>query len=170
MGLELDTTEAEEKATIRDQYRLARFIQEAMLTMLAFVDVIAAAPADARTSGEEVLVSNGVPLLPYAKLRALLGVRGALSKALTEIRLSFHSPLSAEVESIVDAIVSLLSVKESKPGEAIWSTMVQHTRSRTHTLEMGTLRISGHSQGHPVRDKQHQVPAVQLLVTGRSCL
>jgi len=140
LGL-LDTKEAEEEATIRDQYRLARFIQEAMLTMLAFVDVIAAAPPvdDARTTaGEEVVVSNGVPLLPYAKLRALLGVRGALSRALTEIRLSFHSPLSAQVESIVDAIISLLSAKESKAGEAIWSIMVQHTRSRTHTLEMGT--------------------------------
>jgi len=116
LGL-LDTKEAEEEATIRDQYRLARFIQEAMLTMLAFVDVIAAAPPvdDARTTaGEEVVVSNGVPLLPYAKLRALLGVRGALSRALTEIRLSFHSPLSAQVESIVDAIISLLSAKESK--------------------------------------------------------
>jgi len=72
----LDTTEAEKKATIRDQYRLARFIQEAMLTMLAFVDVIAAAPADATTAGE-------VPLLPSAKLRALLGVRGYRSTHLS---------------------------------------------------------------------------------------
>ena len=105
-----------------------------MLTMLAFVDVIAAAPADATTAGE-------VPLLPSAKLPALLGVRGALSKALPEIRLSFHSPLSAQVESIVGAIVTLLSAKESKVGEAIWSTMVRHTRSRTHTVEMPQLSL-----------------------------
>lgn len=147
-------TEGEKKASVRDQYQLARFVEEAMLKMLAFVDVVIAVvapttPTDANNNNktptgggggeeEDVRVSNigndGVVPLPYAKLRTLLGVRGALSKALTQIRLSFHSPPSAEVERTVGAIVSLLSAKQSKAGEAIWSTMARHISARARIL------------------------------------
>ncbi|CAN6181602.1 unnamed protein product [Urochloa humidicola] len=98
-----------------DQFKFARFFQETMLKMLSFVDVIVS----------EVLVRNGVPVPPYMKLSNLLGVHGALSNTLSEIWLLFHSPPSAQVERIEREMVSLLSAKEAKVGEAIWSTMQQ---------------------------------------------
>ncbi|KAF8672871.1 hypothetical protein HU200_049209 [Digitaria exilis] len=96
-----------------DQFKFARFFQETMLKMLGFVDVVIAS---------EVLVRDGAPE-PYMKLSNLLGVHGALSKTLSEIWLLFHSPPSAEVERIEREMVSLLSAKEAKAGEAIWGTM-----------------------------------------------
>lgn len=91
-----------------------------MLKMLAFVDVIA------------VPAANGVTVLPLVNLGTLLDLHGALSNALTEVRLLLHSPSSAQVETIHAEIVSLMSEKEAKAGEAIWSMMENY---RTRVLE-----------------------------------
>lgn len=79
-----------------------------MLKMLAFVDFIVAPHT---TTTIEVIMVFGVdgvpppPPLPYEKLSTLLVVSGALSKALTQIRLSFHWPPSAEIQRIQGEIV-----------------------------------------------------------------
>jgi hypothetical protein len=120
------------EASVPDQFLFARFIEITMLKMLAFVDFIVAPHT---TTTIEVIMVFGVdgvpppPPLPYEKLSTLLVVSGALSKALTQIRLSFHWPPSAEIQRIQGEIVSLLSGKEGKVREAIWNTM-EHIRTR----------------------------------------
>jgi hypothetical protein len=106
--------EEPEALRVPDRVQLAQFFQEAMLKMLAFVDI--------------VVVTNGLQEEEeklYEELNTLLGVRGALCKALHQIHLSSHSLPSSDVFRIQRDIISLLAAKEGKTGEAIWSTMQQ---------------------------------------------
>ncbi|KAF8666462.1 hypothetical protein HU200_053572 [Digitaria exilis] len=75
-----------------------------------------ASEVDARSSGVQI---------QYEKLSALLGVRYALSKALPQIRLPSCSPRSAraQVDKVQGDVISVLSAKAGKAGEAAWSTM-----------------------------------------------
>ncbi|RCV23265.1 hypothetical protein SETIT_4G285500v2 [Setaria italica] len=116
VGLPRACEEEPEARRIPDQLQFAQFFQQAMLRMLAFVDSVV---------GTEVVATNGVQEEPYEKLNTLLGVRGALSKALHQIHLSSYSPASADVFRIQRDIISLLAAKEGKTGEAIWSAMQQ---------------------------------------------
>ncbi|WVZ78408.1 hypothetical protein U9M48_026121 [Paspalum notatum var. saurae] len=101
-------------------FQFARFTQETMSRMLFFVDFIAA--LDPRSIITRVS-ANGVPPAPYRKINILMRVRVALSRALPLIRLSFHSPPSAQVETIQDELTTLLSAKEQKVRHAIWTTL-----------------------------------------------
>ncbi|TVU12531.1 hypothetical protein EJB05_46182, partial [Eragrostis curvula] len=107
---ELDVTESEtqvDSTIVRLQ--LARFIHEAMLRMCPFVDYIVA-----------LNPIHGVPGL-YDMLDALLHVHGALSTAL---RLpSTRSVASSELKRVHGEMVSLLTEKQGKAGEAVWTTM-----------------------------------------------
>lgn len=109
------TTESGNGASIVDQFQYAQFIQETMLKLLAFVDVIAALDAKQITLEEQDLRNWMVPRQQYDHLNTLLSVHGALSSALDKSRLSFHSPSSAQVEKIQGEIVSLTSSKEADP-------------------------------------------------------
>ncbi|KAF8659581.1 hypothetical protein HU200_058334 [Digitaria exilis] len=108
--------EEDEESNIPYQLQFARFFQETMLRMLSFVDDTAASEVDVRSSGVQA---------QYEKLSALLGVRYALSKALPQIRLPSCSPRSAraQVDRVQGDVISLLSAKAGKAGEAAWSTM-----------------------------------------------
>jgi hypothetical protein len=105
-----------------EQAQFASFTQQALLKLLAFVDF-----TDAFSLAWEDLISNNWvswrTARPYDKLLALLHVRDTLSKAPSKIPLSLVSSRSAEVNRIVGDIVSVLSAKESKVGEAIWTEM-----------------------------------------------
>ncbi|CAN6162647.1 unnamed protein product [Urochloa humidicola] len=110
VGLPHGCEEEREAGRTPDQLQFAQFYQEAMVKMLTFVDVLV---------GTEVVASNGLKEDPYEKLSTLMGVRGALSKALHQIHLSSYSPPSADVFRIQRDMVSILAAKESKAGEAI---------------------------------------------------
>ncbi|CAN6192372.1 unnamed protein product [Urochloa humidicola] len=117
------STESEEQ-DMTEQAQFASFTQQALLKLLAFVDF-----TDALSLSCDALIGNrAFPPAParYEKLHALLQVRYTLSKALSQIR--YSSP-SAEVERILGEIVSVLSAKEAKVGEAIW-TQVEEIRTR----------------------------------------
>jgi hypothetical protein len=116
-----------------DQLKFVQFFHGTMLKMLVFVDVLV----------REVVVTKGVPV-PYMKLSNLLGVHGALSRALSEIWLLFHSPPSTQVEVVERKIASLLSTKEAKAGEAVWSTMEQIRACIIESMDDG-----GDSSGTP---------------------
>ncbi|KAF8672874.1 hypothetical protein HU200_049212 [Digitaria exilis] len=77
-----NTFEEEEQALVLGQLQFARFFQEAMFKMLPFVD---------RIVGEALVASNGMET-PYENLSTLLGVHGALSKALPQIHLASSLP------------------------------------------------------------------------------
>ncbi|CAN6181598.1 unnamed protein product [Urochloa humidicola] len=142
VGLPPGCEEEREAGRTPDQLQFAQFFQEAMLKMLTFIDVLV---------GTEVVARNGLKEDPYEKLSTLMGVRGALSKALHQIHLSSYSPPSADVFTIQRDMVSILAAKESKAGEAIWTTMQQiWTRIReedgndsldTQTLPQGSSDI-----------------------------
>nr|CAB3461969.1 unnamed protein product [Digitaria exilis] len=131
--------EEEESSIVPDQLHFARFFQETMLGMLAFVDVLAS----------EVAVRSGVAMSPYEKLSALLGVRFALSKALPQVRFPSNSPRSAQVDRVQGDMVSLLSTEEGKVGEAAWSTMEEIWTGIQERLEEedGTRQITQRSSG-----------------------
>ena len=96
-----------------------------MSKMLSFVDIIVALDPNNTTTCESFVDNgNGVPPL-YNRINILLSVHNALSKALSKVRLVFHSPPSQQVERMTGEIVSLLSAKNRKAGDAIWSTMEQ---------------------------------------------
>ncbi|CAL5009597.1 unnamed protein product [Urochloa decumbens] len=101
------------EARVSDEIQFAQFIQKTMLKMLAFVDFIVA--SNSKAIMEEVM--NWVPL------STLLSVRGALSRALQKTWFPIHPPPSAKAKRIQREIVNLLSAKESKAGEAVWSTL-----------------------------------------------
>nr|CAB3471492.1 unnamed protein product [Digitaria exilis] len=112
----------EEEEQVLGQLQFAKFFQEAMFKMLPFVDWIVS---------EALVASNGMEP-PYENLSTLLGVHGALSKALPQIQLASSLPqiqlassllLSAEVVRIQHDAVGLLVAKEAKVVGAIWSTM-----------------------------------------------
>jgi hypothetical protein len=112
----------DDEASIPDQFQFAKLINQTMFEMLAFVDVICS----------EAAVRRGVPVsYVMEKLSILLGVRFALSEALSKIRFLFHSPTSAQVERKQDEIIRLLSAKEAKLDEMIWVAMEY---IRTHVL------------------------------------
>jgi len=132
-----DSAEEEELATeskeqnMAEQLQLARFTQQAMLKMLTFVDFIVA-PNLTR----QVFFTNSVPAHThrhhiYDKLHNLLRVHEAMSK-LTWIKIRLVSSSSAEVATILREIVDVLSAKEDKVGEAIWSALEE---IRTRLLE-----------------------------------
>ncbi|CAD6335321.1 unnamed protein product [Miscanthus lutarioriparius] len=127
--------EAEAVSSVPDgQFQFARFIQETMLKMLSFVDVIVAMAIDPNGN-------NGVSAL-YQMLNVLLPVRGALSEALSEMgEVSFlPAPPSREVER-------LLRAKNGNARDAIWSTM---ERIRTLILLEGIQTPHGTSDIHRV--------------------
>jgi hypothetical protein len=112
----------DDEASLPDQFQFAKLINQTMFEMLAFVDVICS----------EAAVRRGVPVsYVMEKLSILLGVRFALSEALSKIRFLFHSPTSAQVERKQDEIIRLLSAKEAKLDEIIWVAMEY---IRTHVL------------------------------------
>jgi hypothetical protein len=85
-------TETRNKDSIPDLFQFAQFIQETMLRLLVFVDVIV-----------EDVMNRRVDSAVLADLSALLVVHDALSEALSEIRWLFHrSPPSGGVERIQD--------------------------------------------------------------------
>jgi hypothetical protein len=113
-GPETETNQRGDEASIPDQLQFAKFIKETMMKMLAFVDFL----------GNQAVLRSGAPIPDMKEdLSILLRVRSALSKALSEIRLLFHSPTSAQVERMQGEIISLLSAKEAKVDEIIWSGM-----------------------------------------------
>jgi len=116
--------EPEAESCIPDQFQFVRFIQEAMLKMLAFVDAIVAPPPNHPDATGQAVGSRGGVLASCEKLHALLDVRGALAKALSQLGLPSHpdpSRHSAQVVRVQAETVSLLSAKEGKAGEAIWT-------------------------------------------------
>ncbi|KAF8686624.1 hypothetical protein HU200_043451 [Digitaria exilis] len=115
--------EKEEAATgSEEQVQFASFTQQAILKLLAFVDVLV---PDA--SSNVTFINQGP--VPYQKLQRLLYVREALSKTLCKIPLSFDSSPSSEDERIVREIVTVLSAKDGTVVEAIW-TQLDKTRNR----------------------------------------
>ncbi|CAD6335351.1 unnamed protein product [Miscanthus lutarioriparius] len=132
----------EQGKIVPNQYHLARFIQETMLKMLAFVDAVVA--WDPYTT-EEFLSMDLVMLQPYSKLINLLDVYDALSEASDKILMMFNSPTSVEVQRIENEMAILLSAYKSKLGEAIRSIM---EKIRTKLLEDGdTSSTSLNPQG-----------------------
>jgi len=131
--------EPEAASCFPDQIQFARFIQETMLKMLAFVDFMV------------TLNPNGVPELQQ-KINILLCVRVALSKASFEIEESFLSTPSAQVELIADEMANLLSAKDGKAGEAIWSTL-EEIRTRI----MDSMEDSSGSQAPQGSSDIHKV-------------
>ncbi|XP_066368968.1 uncharacterized protein [Miscanthus floridulus] len=109
------------EGSILELLLFARFIQETMLKMLAFVDFIVA------------LDPGGIPVQAlHQKIHILLRVLCALSDALTEIQVLFLSlPPSAEVERI-RGVVNLLYAKNAKARESIRSTLED---IRSHIME-----------------------------------
>lgn len=115
------------KDSIPDPFQSAQFIQKTMLKMLVFVDAIVAPNAKTTLQEQEVTVMNPRLLQQCGKLSTLLGVHGALSEALSSIRwLVLLCPWSSRVaERIYENMVSILSAKEAKAAEAVWSIMEQ---------------------------------------------
>jgi len=102
-----------------------------MMKMLTFVDFIVA-PYLTR----EVFITNGVPVpASYNKLHTLLHLREALS--MSKILLPFDSSSSAEVARIQGQIVNVLSAKEGKVGEAIWSALEEIRTRIVESLDDG---------------------------------
>jgi hypothetical protein len=93
--------------------QFALFVQETMSKMLVLVDVIFSKP----------LLIHGPPDTSPSLLTQI-SVHGALSKALSGFRLQFHPPPSAQVEKIEKEMLSLLSAKQGKASEAIWSACI----------------------------------------------
>ncbi|XP_066372411.1 uncharacterized protein [Miscanthus floridulus] len=161
-----------------DQFNdIEPFIQEAMSKMLSFVDIIVALDPNNTTTCESFVDNgNGVPPL-YNRINILLSVHNALSKALSKVRLVFHSPPSQQVERMTGEIVSLLSAKNRKAGDAIWSTMEQ---IRMESIEDGGNSSTssqdpqaGSSDIHTATRSVigvHNVPTVSLLVNGSNCI
>lgn len=125
------------ESCIPDQFQFIRFIQEAMLKMLAFVDAIVAPPPDNPDTTGHAVASRGGVLASCKKLHALLDVRGALAtKALSQLWLPsapHPSRYSAQVVRVQGEMVRLLSAKEDKVCEAIWSTMEE-----VRTIHLGS--------------------------------
>ncbi|CAO2177559.1 unnamed protein product [Urochloa humidicola] len=128
----LPEIESKNEARVPDQIQFAQFIQETMLKMLAFVDVVIASNAKI-TMGE---VINWGPQ-QCDKLSALLSVRVALSWTLPETWFPIHTLPSAKVKRIQREIVNLLSAKEAKVVEAVWSTLGEIRNRILQSMEDG---------------------------------
>ena len=116
-----------------EQLQPASFTQQAMLKMLTFVDSIVA-PNRTR---EFFMADDGVPApAPAPELHNLLRVHEALSQALS-ILLALDSSSSAEVARIQGQIVNVLSAKEGKVGEAIWSALEELRTRIVESLDDG---------------------------------
>lgn len=121
-----EVEQQEGHAAVSDrQIQFAQFFQATMMKMIPFVDCII---------GDEIEM-QAPPL--HENLSILLGVHGALSKALLHncCLSSSSRPSSAEVSGIQRDMDSLLSAKELKVGAAIWSIMEQ-IRARILDLEV----------------------------------
>ncbi|XP_066375301.1 exocyst complex component EXO70A3-like [Miscanthus floridulus] len=129
--------ESEAEGSIPEILQFARFIQETMLKMLAFVDFLVA------------LDPIGVPAL-HQKIHVLLCVRGAMSNALSEIEVLFISTPSVEVERIRVGMVNLLYAKNAKARESIRSTLEEiRTSIMESTVDsLGTQIPQGSSDIH----------------------
>nr|CAB3462716.1 unnamed protein product [Digitaria exilis] len=81
------------------------------------------------------LVGDGAPA-PAEKLRPLIDVREAVSRASQDIRLSFCATSSQEAKRITDGVTNLLLAKGSKLDEAIWSTMEETSARLVASTDM----------------------------------
>ncbi|CAN6162632.1 unnamed protein product [Urochloa humidicola] len=137
--------EHEADTSIPDLFQFAQFMQETMLRMFAFVDVMVAQDP------------NGVPVPALQhKISILLRVRSALSEASTDIEGyvlekkdmegSLLSTPSPEVDLIGNEMLNLLTAKDDKAGEAIWSTL-ESIRSRFLHLMKDSSGTSQTPQG-----------------------
>ncbi|KAJ1276976.1 hypothetical protein BS78_05G258300 [Paspalum vaginatum] len=111
------------KTPILDLFQFAQFIQVVMAKMIAFVDVVVPSSATNNTTAQVLLTTGSGLVLPCEKISALLGVHGALRRV--NIRLSELASPSAKVETIKAQIINLLSPKDVKTGEAVWSIVEQ---------------------------------------------
>jgi hypothetical protein len=114
-------------------------MQETILKMLTFVDVVVAWDPN-RT--QEILTMDRVMPLPCSKLIILLGVHDALSSY--KILDPFDRATSVEVKRIEKEMDNLLSAYKSKVGKAMWSAM---EKIRTKLLEDGGSSSSLNPQG-----------------------
>lgn len=106
----------------------ARSAETCILTMLPFVDALVAPYC-------LELVGDGAPA-PAEKLRPLIDVREAVSRASQDIRLSFCATSSQEAKRITDGVTNLLLAKGSKLDEAIWSTMEETSARLVASTDM----------------------------------
>jgi len=142
--------------TVPDEERLLKhiysplFAETCIVKMLPFVDALVARHScDTTSSCEIVAVGNGAPA-PAEKLRPLIGVREAVSRASQDIRLSFCSTSSEEAKRIKDGMANLLLAKEARLDEAIWSTMEEvRTRLLPSTEDDDSWWGSKTAQGSP---------------------
>ena len=126
-------TKREEQNTPEELLPLASFTQQAMLKMLTFVDSIVA-PNRTR---EFFMADDGVPApAPAPELHNLLRVHEALSQAFS-ILSTLDSSSSAKIARIQGGIVNLLSAKEGKVGEAIWSALEEIRTRIVESLDDG---------------------------------
>ncbi|CAL5040574.1 unnamed protein product [Urochloa decumbens] len=129
----------------------ARFAETCISKMLPFVDALVVAPCFRETittsSSEIVLVGDGAPAAPAEKLRPLIGVREAVSRASQDIRLSCCSTSSEEAKRITDEMAHLLLTKEAKLDEAIWNAM-EEVRTRLLSSWWGSQACHGSSDIH----------------------
>ncbi|CAN6206620.1 unnamed protein product [Urochloa humidicola] len=132
-------------SSVPDPFQFAQFMQETMLRMLAFVDVMVA------------LDSSGVPVPALQhRISILLRVRSALSEASSDIEGyvlekkdiegSLLSTPSPEVDLIGNEMLNLLTAKDGKAGEAIWSTL-EEVRTRFLHLMKDSSATSQTPQG-----------------------
>ncbi|CAN6181616.1 unnamed protein product [Urochloa humidicola] len=134
----------------QEQVQFASFTQQAMLRMLAFVDII-------------ILAGNRV-FLPeaYGKIHTLLRVKDGLYDALLRIRRR-PSPsswgASAEFKRIHGEIVDALSARQCNAGKAIWSEMEVVRTQIMESLEDGGDSSSG-NQSPQSSDIHKAIPSV----------
>ncbi|KAG2571690.1 hypothetical protein PVAP13_7KG116600 [Panicum virgatum] len=104
-----------------------------MLKMLTFVDFIVTPNLSYQVFISDRLLP--VPVgAPYQKLHTLIRVCAVLSEVLSKIRLAFDPSSSAQVARIQGEIISVLSAKQGKVGEAIWSAVVDISTQILKTL------------------------------------
>ncbi|CAN6181618.1 unnamed protein product [Urochloa humidicola] len=134
----------------QEQVQFASFTQQAMLRMLAFVDII-------------ILAGNRV-FLPeaYGKIHTLLRVKDGLYDALLRIRRR-PSPsswgASAEFKRIHGEIVDALSARQCNAVKAIWSEMEVVRTQIMESLEDGGDSSSG-NQSPQSSDIHKAIPSV----------
>jgi hypothetical protein len=112
-----------EEPDMPDPVQLVRFLEATIRKMLPFFDaLLAAADLDTDRDHNTAGIGNG-ERVPSEKLRALLSVRDAVSRASEGIQLCFYWESSAEMEAQRSKLLSLLSAKDQRLDEAIWNTM-----------------------------------------------
>ncbi|CAN6223795.1 unnamed protein product [Urochloa humidicola] len=138
-----------------EQVQFASFTQQAMLRMLTFVDIV-------------VLAGNRVfAPAPYGKIHILLRVRSSMFCALLRIRQPSPSSWrpSAEFNRIHGEIVQVLSAKEGKAGEAIWSEMEVVRTQIMESLDDGGDSSSGTQGPQGSSDIHKATPSVLSYIT-----